>query len=122
MPAETSTLLRARPVLWLACAVPMYHLPIRVISKHRCTLKMEVPGFYETLAPNYQSILQQCFCLGCDAVYSSGSVQRQTTEDRNVNCGPSPYTVLLMYRSEKLLHTGCVYWLDCDTSNDTMRV
>ena len=102
--------------------VPVCHLPIRVVPKRRCTLKMEVPGFYETLAPIYQSILQHCFCLGCDTMCSGGSVQRQTTEERNVNCGPSPYTVLLIYRSEKWLHTGCVYWLDCDTSNDRMRV
>jgi len=81
---------------------------------------MEVPGFYETLALIYQSILQQYFCLECDAVYSGGSVQRQDTEDRSVNCGPSSYTVLLIYRSEKWLHTGCVCWLDCDTSNDTL--
>lgn len=58
---------------------------------------MEVPGFYETLAPTYQSILRQCFCLDCDAVYSGESVQRQTTGDRGVNCGPPPYTVLLIY-------------------------
>ena len=48
MPAETSTLLWARPMVWHAWAVPMCHLPIRVISKHGCTLKVDVPGFYET--------------------------------------------------------------------------
>jgi hypothetical protein len=67
----------------VACVCPLL---IQVIPRH--TLKMEVPGFYETLAPVCQTTLQQDLCLGCDAVYSGKGVRHQTAEDHIVSDRP----------------------------------